>query len=149
MPFTRVHPKAGKHKELGQKIVGWSLDPTTRPALNPDGTVADLDSFKVEMADLVEFPDEITAIKFVFLETDHNGNYTYYIRVPLKQLVEKSTDELNTLQEKIDSGEVAATSASYEGLDFYSEFVGTSPSSRNYPDMLLRRIADYTFSGCK
>ena len=49
MTFTRVHPKAGTHEELGQKIVNWSLDKCTLPNLDADGYVADLAEFKKEI----------------------------------------------------------------------------------------------------
>lgn len=148
MEYTRVHPVKGQHKALGEKIVEWSLNPETIPPLNDDGSVKDLEGFKAAMAPYVKFPDEITKIKFISLQTDDEGNYTYYIRVPLKQLVEKSQKELSALQKQIDDGEVPAASADYAGLEFYEDFIG-SPSTRNHPEMLLRRIADYTFSGCK
>lgn len=147
MAVQRVTPKTGKHKALGKKIADWTIDKSTLPERDEHGAVKDLAKFKADLAELVDIPDNVTKVVFVVPEADANETFTYYIRLPLKELVESSQKELRDIQDRIAEGDT--TSVDYPGLSFYENFIGTSPANRQYEDMLYRRIADYTFAHCK
>lgn len=100
------------------------------------------------MAHLVDIPASVTNIRFVIPKTDDEGNFTYFIRLPLKELVESSEDQLAEVEQRVDDGEPIGNSA-YPGLEFYQDFLSLDQNVRPYGDMLYRRIADYTFAHCK
>lgn len=147
MAAERVTPVPGKQKELGDLVIKWTRDKSELPELNADGSVKDLAKFKQEMAHLVTFPGSVNRVVFVIPEVQ-DDKFTYYIRLPLKELVEESEQELQAVQDSFDQGGNAG-GFSYPGLSFYEQFIGADPANRPYVDMLSRRIADYTFAHCK
>ncbi|MGF1445609.1 MAG: hypothetical protein ACFBRM_05350 [Pikeienuella sp.] len=149
MEVKRVSPKPGKQKELGEKIVGWTKDKSSLPELDGSGAVKDVAAFKADMAELVDFPDNVTNVVFIMPEAAADGSFTYYIRLPLKELVEQSLADLKAVEARIADGTATLQDTTYPGLSFYEQFIGTSPLNRQYEDMLYRRIADYTFAHCK
>jgi hypothetical protein len=149
MTVKRVSPKPGKHMELGEKIVGWTRDKSTLPALDAEGAVVDLEAFKADLAELVDIPDNVKKVVFVIPETEADESFTYYIRLPLRELVEESLEDLREVERRIQDSTATPQDTTYPGLSFYEQFIGTSPLNRKYEDMLYRRIADYTFAHCK
>lgn len=146
----RVHPREGHFKDLGEKVVEWTLDNTTLPELDEDGNVKDLEAFKAELDEVVNLPEGVTNVKFVIPEVDEDNKdtFTYIIRLPLKELVQQSLKELTTMQKAASNG-APLGSMPYHLPEFYSTFLGQTNQNRKFVDMLYRRIADYTFAHCK
>ncbi len=143
----RVQPL--KWTELGEKIYNWATDPKSLPAMNLKGEVDDVEAFREEMKDLVHIPPHIQKIIFVRPEEYEEGKYEYYIRLPLKDLVELSIENAKKVDDALENQNPNGIDTTYQLPDYYEGFLNTNPDDRKHKDMLFNRIADYTFAHCK
>lgn len=123
MPIERVDVL--DHKAFGEMVVGWALDPDTRPKT--------LDELKEACVDILSIPNRIKKLRYV-----NDDLKTLRIRVPHKQMMEESKARF--------SGENARTSGGYPAPGFYSQ-VGAVNQPPDL-DIMYSRIADYVIAQC-
>src|SRR5262245_31729606 len=70
------------YKTFGEMVVGWSLDPSTRPA--------DIDALRAKTQDVLKIPARVTRLTFVEV-----GDDALVVRVPNPTMVRASVDRFS------------------------------------------------------
>jgi hypothetical protein len=113
-----------QHRELGKKMIKWSLQPETRPKT--------LTEFQAETAGIIEqpFPDWIKGLQFV-----QSNMEVLLIRLPPAVLVQDTLDK------------IATGTGKYPFPEFYEEHLvhGKHPSQQ---EIFEFRVGDYTLAHC-
>lgn len=137
----RVKPSNGSYGVLGELIYAWATNPATRPALNLDGSVKDVEALKTQIEPYFSNLPDIKRIIFVQPEAGE-----YYIRLPAKELVQKSFSIMERLLQLTDE-QAETLGFNYPDPGFYQERIaGNEPMPEL--EYLKNRVGDYTFAHC-
>ena len=137
----RVKPANGSYGILGELIYQWATDPSSRPELHLDGSVKDVEALKTQIEPHFSNLPDIKRIVFVQPQPGE-----YYIRLPAKELVQKSFSIMNRLQQ-LSEQQTDALGFTYPDPGFYQERIaGDEPMPEL--DYLKNRVGDYTFAHC-
>jgi len=112
--------------EFGKKVVGWALEPGSRPR--------DLATLKVQLRDILVVPDRITTVKYVDVGLDE-----LVIRLPNPSMAQESLELFGQSRNSDD----------YPTPLFYRNLRTGGGSTMSKLDTLFARIADYTIAQCR
>jgi hypothetical protein len=119
--IPRIKVVAHKYKAFGEKVVEWTLHPSSRPH--------NVASLKKSTEGILEIPDRIKHVHFIESSLD-----TFTIKLPAVELAQESLERFK------DPKEV------YEIPKFYYDRI--EENSVPNLDFLYSRIADYTIAQC-